>query len=119
MNVTLAAEIYSPRWGHADTYTFELTREAMTISMTTRKGKCTWKDNVDPVWTGESLQHMLQNDSIYPPAIFQDLIEHLWKSWRDGEINSEQTNTEFQEIISWLNEITKTKPKSDFWKRYF
>lgn len=119
MSITLTAEIYSPRWGHNDTYTFELTREAMTISMMAREGKCTWKDSYDPVWTGESLQDMLQNDLIYPPAIFQDLVEHLWTSWRNSEISSTQAQTELHEITSWLNEITKVKPKSDFWSKYF
>lgn len=119
MSITLTAEIYSPRWGHTDTYTFELTKEAMTISMQAREATCTWKDNFVPVWTGESLQHILQNDSICPPAIFQDLVEHLWKSWRNGELSSEQANTELQEIVSWLNEITKAKPRTDFWSKYF
>jgi hypothetical protein len=119
MSLTLTAEIYSPRWGHTDTYAFELSKETMTVSMQAREAVCTWKDNFDPVWTGEQLQHILQNDSIYPPAIFQDLVEHLWKSWRNGELNSEQVNVELQELVSWLNEITKTKPRTDFWRTYF
>lgn len=119
MNLTLTAEIYSPRWGHTDRYTFELTREAMTISMLARKGKCTWRDNLDPVWTGESLEDMLRNDMIYPPSIFPALVEHLWKSWRNGEIDSSHVDSELQEIIVWLNKITEVKPKTDFWKRYF
>jgi len=119
MTTTIAAEIFSPRWGHTDTYTFVLEREAMTISMEAREAKCIWRDNQDPIWEGEALHDILQNDSIYPPAIFQDLVEYLWKSWRGGEINATDAETELQEIITWLNSITKAKPKTEFWGKYF
>jgi hypothetical protein len=62
---------------------------------------------------------MLMNDSIYPPAIVRDLIEHLWKSWRNGEIREDAVNAELQEVVAWLNKVTVAKPQSDFWKRYF
>jgi hypothetical protein len=119
MTITLTVKLYSPRWGHTDTYTFELTKNVMTIGMNSSNAKCMWVEDLDPVWEGVPLCDILQNDSIYPPAIFQDLLEYLWKSWRDGDIDEAEANTELQEIITWLNKITQEKPKTDFWSKYF
>jgi hypothetical protein len=30
-----------------------------------------------------------------------------------------ELNKELQEVIVWLNEITKLKPKTEFWSQYF
>jgi hypothetical protein len=120
MNETsVELEIYSPRWGHEDTYTIHLTRDVMTITMQVRVAKCTWRENVNPEWSGKTLEGILNNDMIYPPSILQDLIERAWKAWRDGEIDSVQVDTELQELGAWLNTVTKSKPRTDFWKRYF
>lgn len=115
----LKASIYSPRWGHDDTYSFDLTREAMLISHGPRHSKCVWQDGKDPVWQGESLDSHLCNDSIYAPAILPDLLEHLWKSWRSSEINDAQTQTELDAVIAWLNGLTRAKPQTEFWRKYF
>ena len=116
---TITAQIYSPRWGHDDNYEFELTPEAMTVSMGIRKSKCVWQENRDPIWQGEPVEAILRNDSIYPPTILPDLLEHLWISWRNGEINESDAQTELDAMINWLNTITKAKPETDFWRKYF
>ena len=116
---TYNAEIYSPRWGHNDTYSFIFEQERLTIDFGARVANCACRENQDPIWTGEPFEDMLTNDSIYPPAILRDLIEHLWKSWRNGELRAVDVNTELQEVISWLNTVTAAKPKTDFWKKYF
>jgi hypothetical protein len=89
------------------------------ITQNARSAKCIWRDNLDPQWQGESLESILQNDSIYPPAIFKDLIEHAWKAWRDGELDNAAVNDELQVLATWLNKITAAKPATEFWKKYF
>lgn len=116
---TYTTRIYSPRWGHEDTYEIEFTREAMTISRNPRAAKCVWMENRDPEWEGESIEHILNNDSIYPPSILPRLYVHLWTSWRNGEIDEEQVDAELQAVTEWLNEVTRRKPRSDFWSTYF
>ena len=116
---TVELQIFSPRWGHEDTYTLVLARHSLVITHGARSATCTWRENRDPEWSGESLRDILQNDSIYPPAILQNLIEHAWVSWRNGELDSSAANEELQAVADWLNEITKAKPKTDFWKKYF
>jgi hypothetical protein len=116
---TLTAQIYSPRWGHNDTCTFEFTKDTMTISLNQKQSKCVYVQNRDPQWEGESVESILNNDSIYGPAILTDLLEHLWTSWRDGELSDAETQVELNAVIDWLNSVTAAKPKTDFWGKYF
>ena len=94
--ITAELEIFSPRWGHKDTYKLELTRESLLITQGPRSAKSTWRENLDPEWSGEKLEDILRNDSIYPPGIFQDLVEHAWLSWRNGELGSSAVDEELQ-----------------------
>jgi hypothetical protein len=91
----------------------------MVITQGARSTKCIWRENLDPEWIGESLRHILENDSIYPPAIFEDLIEHAWISLRNGELNDTDLKDELQALACWLNEITRAKPNTEFWRKYF
>lgn len=115
----ITAQIYSPRWGHNDTYEFELTQEAMNITMGARGSRCEWREGADPEWQGEPLEDILGNDSIYPPAILPNLLEYLWTSWRNGEIDDAEAQVELNIVAEWINTITREKPNTDFWGRYF
>jgi len=111
--------IFSPRWGHDDTYTVQLEHEFLEIKMQAKTARATWKEMADPEWSGENLTSIMRNDSIYPPAITQDLFEHAWKSWRNGDISEKDVNEELQKLAEWINTITKEKPHSSFWSKYF
>lgn len=117
--ITITAQIFSPRWGHHDKYVFELTDDEMTISMGPRKSKCVWQTGKDPEWQGELFEKILRNDSIYPPSILPRMLEHLWISWRNGELNDSDAQMELDAVTEWLNTITESKPKTDFWGKYF
>ena len=113
-------ELYSPRWGHNDTYKVELHQDYMEIStMQQRRCKATWVQDCDPEWSGEDLEKILRNDSIYPPAVTRNLFERAWKGWRGGELSDEQVSKEIILIGDWINTVTKSKPNSDFWNMYF
>ncbi len=118
-NVTVELTIYTPRWGHDDVYTVKLTKEYMEISSNAESAKYIWQENIDPKRDGENLVDILENDSIYPPAIFEELLGHAWKSWRDGELDNSSVNKELQALANWLNQISKSKPATDFWSIYF
>ena len=113
------ADIFSPRWGHTDQYTFSFERDRLTIAHGQRTATCPWRDGLDPEWGGEALERILVNDSIYPPAVFTTLIEHLWKAWRNGDIQEGHIDAELQEVVTWLNTVTREKPRTEFWRRYF
>ena len=116
---TLQASIFSPRWGHDDIYTVELTPERLEISDMSWKTECVWREGRDPEWGISSLDNHLRNDSIYAPAILPDLLEHLWRSWRKSELDDQQAQAELDELTNWLNALTRAKPKSRFWSEYF
>lgn len=119
MSVQVDLRIYSPRWGHDDNYSVELTHDQMTITMQARVAQAKWVANLDPEWSGESLQDIMRNDSIYPPAVTQRLFEYLWLTWRAGEIDDASASDELQEIAAWINAVTHAKPGTEFWRKFF
>lgn len=119
MSTTIDLDIYSPRWGHNDNYTVELDNGFMEITMHARKARATYHTDQDPTWSGDSIESIMNNDHIYPPAITQDLFERAWKAWRDGELNDQEVEAELKEVATWINEVTKSKPNTEFWNKYF
>jgi hypothetical protein len=120
MNTIVKLDIFSPRWGREDTYTVELKQDFMEISSAQmKKAKATWDESSDPVWSGESLEDIMNNDKIYPPSKTRDLFERAWKAWRDGELNDEKVKQEFQHVAGWINVTSRSQPESDFWRKYF
>ncbi|MDQ3193870.1 MAG: hypothetical protein M3P82_02595 [Bacteroidota bacterium] len=119
MSCSINLEIFSPRWGHNDTYTIELSREEMKITMGARSTTCKFVENRDPKWEEKKLFTILSNDGITPPQKLEDLFEFVWMAWRNGELSDEDVNKELQRVAEWINVITKAKPKSEFWSVYF
>lgn len=117
--ITIELRIYSPRWDHEDSYIFELSQEKLDITQGPRSTRAIWSDRFDPEWSGELLADILQNDSIYPPAVLQRMIEYAWRSWRNGDLSDKEIDEELQAVGDWLNTITKSKPRTKFWAGYF
>jgi len=116
---TFQQEIHSPRRGHDDTYSFVFEHNELTISTHSRQAVCTWRENRDPAWSGEPLEQMLANENICPPEDFSGHMSHLWQAWRRGELQDSEAEAELQALVTWLNAITRAKPRTDFWRRYF
>lgn len=112
-------QIYSPRWGHEDVYELVLTRDSLVITHGARIAKCVWRENLDPEWSGESLDGTLRNDSIYPPSKFSRWIARAWEAWRGGELSDSAVDKELKALADWLNVITRAKPDTEFWKKIF
>ncbi|WP_305845229.1 hypothetical protein [Photobacterium leiognathi] len=119
MSTIVDLDVFSPRWGRNDVYSVELRQDCMTISMSVRKATAKWVENCDPEWSGENIQRIMNNDGIYPPEIIQDLFERAWKAWRNGDLSDQQVDNELKLIADWINVVTKHKPDSAFWNKYF
>ena len=119
--ITCVANIYSPRWGHDDMYTFNFAQDKMMIKAVTSNSDmtCIWHDDSDPEWTGLNLEDVMRDDEIYPPFNFTSLIEVLWIACKRGEITAEQAQIELNALTEWLNGITRTKPTTEFWSKTF
>lgn len=119
--------LYSPRWGREDTYEIKLDREQMIIKGV-GAGKtvlCSWIEGRDLKWseqigdTGNPLEKILKKDSIYPPSVFVRALEQAWIAWRDGTLDDQKVSQEVQELCEWVNEVSRRKPKTDFWRNKF
>lgn len=119
MRLNAVLRLISPHWGHEDIYSILFDEEHMEVDVGPHKAKATCRENHDPEWSGEALEHLMNRDGIYPPAIGQRMFEHVWLEWRKGNINDRQAVLELEEIAAWLNVISQHKPKSEFWQRFF
>jgi len=122
---TFRVKIYSPRWGHDDGYEFNIDENQMEITGVSKSAVCKWRDNKDPVWqgyndvSGNPFVKVLENDHIHPPSVFVFALEQAWKSWRDGELDCAEFETEINALVNWLNDVSQNKPKTDFWTKIF
>ncbi len=116
---TVKLNIFSPRWGHEDTYGVNLTENEMLITQGGRTAKCTSNGESDPIWSIEPLEKILNNDHIYPPSELEDLLEYAWQAWKDGKLTDAEVDTELQAVANWINTMTKAKPNTTFWSSYF
>jgi hypothetical protein len=113
--------IFSPRWGHEDTYQINVSRDHLRFTGVGKGAECNWIEGRDPKWSGyndiigNALENILANDSVYPPTVFVRAIESAWRAWRDGTLDNAQLETELGVLCEWLNTITKAKPTTKFW----
>ena len=58
--------VYSPRWGHEDTYTISMTRNWMKVEHHPRSATCKWVENKDPVWESATIRYTPQQSFRVP-----------------------------------------------------
>lgn len=123
---TFQVSLFSPRWGTQDVYEFQLERKQMRIEKGgTFYAICSWVEKRDPEWSGPDkferhpLVSILENDSIYPPTVFARAVVYAWRAWRSNELSDEQIQVEIAELCEWVNRISESKPKTDFWRSKF
>ena len=114
--------LYSPRYGHEDTYEIKLDREQMNVKANGKTATCSWVEGKDLKWSGYSessgnpLEEILENDRIFPPTVFVRALEYAWIAWRDGILDDQKISQEVQELCEWVNEVSHGKPQTDFWR---
>ena len=117
--------LYSPHWGREDICAVKLDRGQMSVKGINKTAVCSWVEGSDPEWSGYNdnignpLEKILENDSIYPPTVFVRAMEYAWMAWRDGTLDDQKVSQEVQELCEWVNEVSRGKPKTDFWQRMF
>lgn len=103
--------IYSPRWGHKDTYQVTMERDSLEIRMQARRAQATWVPDRDPTWTGETVASIMRNDSIWPPpAAVDSFFETVWLHWRDGDLDDAEASAALVDLADWINVITAGRP---------
>ncbi len=122
----MSAQVYSPRWGRADTYIIVFDPERIHIDNSNGKtATCTFPDVADPEWTGHNsgignpLMMVFSNDSIYAPRVVPMALESAWKRWHGGESTDEEVRAGVAELFAWIDQTARSKPSSDFWVGVF
>lgn len=102
----MSAQVYSPRWGQADTYKITFDPERIHIDNSNAKSAtCTFPDGSDPEWTGHNqgignpLMNIFSNDSIYAPRVVPMALESAWARWHDGKSTDEEVRAGIAELL--------------------
>ncbi len=118
-------QIYSPRWVHEERYEIRLDKEQMIVRRGTFSAMCSWIENRDPEWsgynalTGNPLENILKNDSIDHPTSLVSALEHAWTEWRADSLDNQEVAREMRALFAWVNEVTQSRPVTDFWRMFF
>lgn len=105
-------EIFSPRWGHNDTYTFSWTPEGWSI-VGGGGHKCSVHIDEDGTEPSDAarFERMLANDMMFMPWDMHNCLWILWKGIRDGEIDDDVANAEIAKLGNWINATTESAPR--------
>lgn len=120
---SVKVQVYSPKWGHEDTYEIVFEGQRMQFRGIMKQAECLWVENDNPTWSGHGdtrgnpVENILENDKVYPPSGFVRALEYAWMEWRNGGLNDEQAQLELQELFDWLNTASQSQPSTDFWRR--
>lgn len=117
--IQLTAKIFSPRWGHHDTYELTFTEDGLKVKHMARVSRATYSETGGLEWADGELVSMMKNDSVYPPDGVEDLIGHLWDAWRNNQLSDAQAQDELNAFFDYINASTAARPKTDFWNGVF
>jgi hypothetical protein len=118
-------DVYSPRWGHTDGYSFHMTREGFSLQLNTKRAECKLNDDRAAVWsghnapTGNPLLQIMSDDSIYAPEIVPEALEWVLGKWNRYEAKRETILDALGDLFAWIDHTARAKPSSDFWSEYF
>lgn len=110
--------ILNAQSGREDRYLVTLSKKQLTFGQGKHVAICTGIDDENPEWeNAERPKSILKRDDICPPAGFAKMLMRAWLAWRDGDLNDDTVVEELLSLTDWLNTITRTKPRSEFWRR--
>ena len=114
----LEINLFSPRWGHEDTYNITIDKNKIEINMSQRIAKYEYIENKFKNISKESIESIMQNDNIPIPDNFIYLFFELISSIIYNEISEENSKKELLELEKWVNCMTKSCqfPTSDYWR---
>jgi len=114
----LEMNLFSPRWGHEDTYTITINENNIEINMSQRIAKYNYIDGKFENVSHESLESIMRNDNISIPENLNYYLFELVTSIIENEITEEDSHLELQELENWINCSTRACqfPNTDYWR---
>lgn len=118
-------DVYSPRWGHTDGYSFHMTREGFSVQLNTKRAECKLNDDREAVWSGHNfpsgnpLLQIMSDDSIYAPEIVPEALEWVLGKWSGYEAERDTILAALSDLFAWIDHTARAKPSSEFWSEYF
>lgn len=116
-------EIYSPRWGHNDRWSFTPTNTGWIIQSGPHSRETgpdgivrvveseysdfglDWKDH----WI-QGLPEMLTNDHIHAPNSIHHFLSQIWTRLNSGNLSTDEATRAFEVLGEWISTTTKSMP---------
>ena len=107
----LTARLHSPRWGHADTYKFEWTKDGWILHHGGHPRSVGPDGTVsDTNSSRNTVTGVMHNDHIFPPDVLDTALRSLWRGIGEEEMTLEKAQAAMTELETWINEVTRTAP---------
>lgn len=114
----LTMRLFSPRWGHDDTYTLTHTKDGWIFAHGARPlVKALGREGKDKAGL-PTLLGVMGNDAIYPPDVLDVALGHLWDAIDTNQVTQAQAQAALTDLADWINTCTHNKPKG-FWSGVF
>jgi integron cassette protein len=119
----VSIKVFSPRWGHDDTWRFSFIDNGWAITFGTGTHQATLRceddvDDADTVHDDERFFHWASNDMVQVAESAPDFLRYLWNQYNDSEITEEELRTEFESFASWITSTTNSRPQTPVFKGY-
>ena len=119
-------DVYSPRWGHTDPYSVQMTHDKIAIHQgATKHAECTVDEFGQATWkgynagTGNPLMQIFANDSIYAPEIIPEALGFIFNRWRSGDSTREDVVDALRKLFDWIDRTSRLKPTGGLLSEYF
>jgi len=91
--------VYSPRWGHDDTYQLDVDDNGWVVAHQSFNGSC------DPDGVPVLYQSFRQDEIIYP-GTFTWYMRELWEHAHNGTLSDEEIQRRLNRLAQWLRELS-------------
>ncbi|MGP1310035.1 MAG: hypothetical protein ACTS27_07560 [Phycisphaerales bacterium] len=111
--------IFSPRWGHDDPWTFTHHPDGWEITAGAHRARTNASgDDLPGREGGYNMARLATNDEIYIPESTGHFLDILWTAIEDREISEVDAQAAFQELAEWINSTTHNFPRNGTLARF-
>ena len=114
-------KLYSPRSMVKVGYKLKLQKESLEFFRFRNKiAICKWDEQTGLTWKKRpTVEEILSNDGIFPPVKFPERLQYVYRDYLFENLSRFDIEPILAELSVWINAVTESRPKLDFWEGLF